>query len=460
MQFRPHQYQEAAAQFIVEHPKCGLFLDMGLGKTVTTLTALDGLMNDTFDITSGKILVIAPLRVAEHTWSTECQKWDHLKHLKISRVIGSEKQRLKALKEKADVYVIHRENLVWLVDLLGKNWNFNTVIVDELSSFKNSKSKRFRALKKVTPLFDRFIGLTGTPAPRSLLDLWPQLYLMDRGQRLGKTYTAYKDKYFTPGWRNGYVVYEWNLRPGAEEQIQEAIKDICMSLKAEDWLKLPERVNVMHEIELGETLMKKYRKFEREKLMELESSEALVASNAGVLAGKLTQFTSGAIYKEDKSCTIVHDVKLQALEDLVEASNGQPILIFYNFQHDKVRIKEQLKSYDIREIKSEKDIDDWNAGKVEILLAHPAAMGHGLNMQDGGHIIVWYSLTWDLELYQQANARLHRQGQKKSVLIHHLIAKNTIDEDIINKLTDKAAQQNDLIEAVKARIKKAGEEDE
>ena len=458
MQFRPHQYQEAAAQFIVDHPKCGLFLDMGLGKTVTTLTALDGLMNDTFDITSGKILVIAPLRVAEHTWSTECKKWDHLKHLTISRVIGSEKQRLKALKEKADVYVINRENLVWLVDLLGKNWNFNTVIVDELSSFKNSKSKRFRALKKVTPLFDRFIGLTGTPAPRSLLDLWPQLYLMDRGQRLGKTYTAYKDTYFTPGWRNGYVVYEWNLRPGAEEQIQEAIKDICMSLKAEDWLKLPERVNVMHEIELGETLMKKYQKFEREKLMELESSEALVASNAGVLAGKLTQFTSGAIYKEDKSCTIVHEVKLQALEDLVEASNGQPILIFYNFQHDKVRIKEQLKSYDIREIKSEKDIDDWNAGKVEILLAHPAAMGHGLNMQDGGHIIVWYSLTWDLELYQQANARLHRQGQKKSVLIHHLIAKGTIDEDIIKKLTDKAAQQNDLIEAVKARIKKVGEE--
>lgn len=459
MEYKPHRYQETAEQFIIDHPKCGLFLDMGLGKTVTTLTALDELLNDTFDITSGKILVIAPLRVAEHTWSTECRKWDHLKRLKISRVIGSEKQRLRALKEKADIYVINRENLVWLVDALGKSWQFDTVIVDELSSFKNSKSKRFRALKKVTPLFDRFIGLTGTPAPRSLLDLWPQLYLMDRGQRLGKTYTSYKDRYFTPGWHNGYVVYEWNLRPGAEEQIQEAIKDICMSLKAEDWLKLPERVNVMHELELGEGLMRQYRKFEREKLIELESEEALIASNAGVLAGKLTQFTSGAIYKEDKTYLSVHDVKLAALEDLVEASNGQPILIFYNFQHDKARIKDRLKAYDVREIKSEADVEDWNDGKIEILLAHPAAMGHGLNMQEGGHIIIWFSLTWDLELYQQANARLHRQGQKKSVLIHHLIAKGTIDEDIIKKLTDKAAQQDDLIEAVKARIKKAGEEE-
>lgn len=457
VEYKPHRYQETAEQFIIDHPKCGLFLDMGLGKTVTTLTALDELLNDTFDITSGKILVIAPLRVAEHTWSTECHKWDHLKRLKISRVIGSEKQRLRALKEKADIYVINRENLVWLVDALGKSWQFDTVIVDELSSFKNSKSKRFRALKKVTPLFDRFIGLTGTPAPRSLLDLWPQLYLMDRGRRLGKTYTSYKDRYFTPGRHNGYVVYEWNLRPGAEEQIQEAIKDICMSLKAEDWLKLPERVNVMHELELGEGLMRQYRKFEREKLIELESEEALIASNAGVLAGKLTQFTSGAIYKEDKTYLSVHDVKLAALEDLVEASNGQPILIFYNFQHDRARIKDRLKAYDVREVKSEADVEDWNAGKIEILLAHPAAMGHGLNMQEGGHIIIWFSLTWDLELYQQANARLHRQGQKKSVLIHHLIAKGTIDEDIIKKLTDKAAQQGDLIEAVKARIKKAGE---
>ena len=400
MEYKPHRYQETAKQFIIDHPKCGLFLDMGLGKTVTTLTALDELLNDTFDITSGKILVIAPLRVAEHTWSTECRKWDHLKHLKLSRVIGSEKQRLRALKEKADIYVINRETLVWLVDALGKSWQFDTVIVDELSSFKNSKSKRFRALKKVTPLFDRFVGLTGTPAPRSLLDLWPQLYLMDRGQRLGKTYTSYKDRYFTPGWHNGYVVYEWNLRPGAEEQIQEAIKDICMSLKAEDWLKLPERVNVMHELELGEGLMRQYRKFEREKLIELESEEALIASNAGVLAGKLTQFTCGAIYKEDKTYLSVHDVKLAALEDLVEASNGQPILIFYNFQHDRARIKDRLKAYDVREIKSEADVEDWNAGKIEILLAHPAAMGHGLNMQEGGHIIIWFSLTWDLELYQ------------------------------------------------------------
>lgn len=418
---------------------------------IKKITNLDELMFESFDIKSGQILVIAPLRVAEHTWSTEIKKWDHLKHLDISRVIGSQQQRIKALNTKADIYVINRENVVWLVEHFRDKWSFKTVVVDELSSFKNPQSKRFRALRKVSPFFERFIGLTGTPAPRNLIDLWPQIYLMDRGQRLEKTLTAYRNKYFVAGRHNGFTVYEWLPRDGSEEIIQDKIKDICMSLTAADWLKMPEKIEVKHDIEFSKDLMKRYKEFEKEKVLELEENTVLSA-NAGVLAGKLTQFTSGAIYTVENEWENIHDLKLDVLEELIEEANGQSVLVFYNFKHDEARIVERLKSYNPRKITCAKDIDDWNSGKIQVLLAHPAAMGHGLNLQQGGHIAIWFSLTWDLEAYLQANARLYRQGQTKAVLIHHLIAKNTVDEDILQRLQKKEAIQNNLIEAVKARM--------
>lgn len=451
MRYVPHQYQVMAKEHILNNPKCGLFLDMGLGKTVTTLTAIDELLHDSFEIEKGKILVIAPLRVAEDTWSSEVAKWDHLKHLKISKVLGSAKQRQKALASKADIYIINRDNVVWLTEYLKKDWSFKTIIIDELSSFKNPSSKRFKSLKRISPYFDRVIGLTGTPAPRSLLDLWPQLYLLDRGKRLGGTFTWYKSRYFTPGKHRGYVVYEWRLREGSEDEIQKSISDICISLQAKDWLTLPKLINVTHSVSLPKNIYQDYIKFEREKIIEFEAGE-VVASNEGVLAGKLMQFSNGAIYNDDKSYRLIHDTKLDELEDLVEAANSNPVLIFYNFKHDEARIFERLKNYEPRTIKSSKDIEDWNSGDIQVLVCHPASMGHGLNLQQGGHIIIWFGLTWDLEIYQQANARLYRQGQTKSVLIHHIVCKDTIDEDVMDRLHSKATNQKRLIDAVKARM--------
>lgn len=411
-------------------------------------------MFDYFEIVPGSILVIAPLRVAENTWSAEIEKWDHLKNLKLSKVLGTPKQRADALKAKADIYIINRENVVWLIDYLGNNWRFKTIVIDELSSFKNPRAKRFKALRKLSLVFERVIGLTGTPAPRSLMDLWSQIYLMDQGKRLGKTFTTFQRSYFTPGRRNGYVVYDWKINPGAEEEIHEKISDICMSLTAKDWLDLPERVEVTREVILTPKVMKNYRTFERDNLLQLlESEDPLVANNAGALTNKLTQYTNGAVYNEDKTYQEIHSQKLEALEELIEEANGQPVMVFYNFKHDLERIQKHLKGYEPRILKTSKDIEDWNKKDIQVLLAHPASMGHGLNLQDGGHIIIWFGLTWDLELYQQANARLHRLGQDKAVLIHHIVAKKTVDEDIMKRLKNKDLTQQDLIEAVKARVR-------
>lgn len=458
MRYKPHQYQAIAEQYALDHPRCGLFLDMGLGKTVVTLTVIDQLIYDYFEIARGRILVIAPLRVAEDTWSRESDKWDHLRHLRISKVLGSAKRRLEALSTPADIYIINRDNVVWLIRQCGTHWPFDMVVVDELSSFKNPKSQRFKALKKLSPLFKRFIGLTGTPAPRNLMDLWPELYLIDRGARLGKTMRAYQQQYFIPGRRNGYVVYDYIPIAGAEQQIYNRISDVCMSMTAADWLQLPDRIDLTREIQLSPTVMAAYRRFEREKFLEFQDSDnPLLAANAGVLAGKLTQFSNGAVYLEDHSWQSIHDAKLDELEQLIEEANGQPVMVFYSFKHDLQRLMDRFAAYEPRSISSAADIADWNAGRIQLLLAHPASMGHGLNLQDGGHIVIWFGLTWDLEIYQQANARLHRQGQQQSVRIYHIICKGTVDEDIMRRLQSKNANQQALIDAVKARVERLEE---
>ena len=425
---------------------------MGLGKTSCTLTAIDDLLFNSFDI--GRVLVIAPKRVAESTWSDEVEKWEHLKGLRVSVIAGTEKQRIAALMAKADIYTLGRDNIVWLVEYLQEHkikWPFDTVVIDELSSFKNTKSKRFKALKKVTPFMGRVIGLTGTPTPNSLVELWPQMYLLDRGVRLGKTQTAYKDRYFYPISGQGHIVYKYGLKDGAEKAIYKAIGDICVSMKAEDHLKMPERVDNYIELKLPESVMKAYREFEKEKILELKD-DVLTAANAAVVAGKLLQFANGRVYDDEKNVHKVHDVKLEALKEIIDTSQEQPILVFYNFKHDYDALAKEFKELNPRTLETPQDIKDWNEGKIRLLLAHPASIGHGLNIQVGGHIIVWYGLTWSLELYLQANARLYRQGQKESVIIHHLVAKGTMDEQVIKILRDKDKGQNALMNAVKARI--------
>lgn len=452
MEFKPYPYQQYAIQHVLDNPSCGLFLDMGLGKTVSTLTAVDALINDLFEVK--KVLVIAPKRVAEDTWTTEASKWDHLRHLRLSVVIGTEKQRKQALAEKADIYVINRENVAWLVGLYQSAWPFDMVVGDELSSFKSSKSIRFKALKMIRPLVKRFVGLTGTPTPNGLIDLWPQVYLLDMGARLGKTITSYREKYFTPGKRNGAIVYDYKLRDDSEKTIYERIGDICVSMKAEDYLTLPKRIDEQITVHLEAKELKAYEDFEREKVLELENSEEISAVNAAALSTKLLQYSNGAVYNENREVKEIHSAKLEALEELVESANGQSVLIFYSFKHDISRITKKLKAYKPRELKTTEDIADWNAGKIQVLLAHPASAGHGLNLQAGGHIVVWFSLNWSLELYQQANARLHRQGQQKPVMVYHLIAAKTIDEDVMTALAGKAEKQDALLNAIKARIKK------
>jgi len=449
MQFKPHDYQRYAVNHIIDNSAAGLFLDMGLGKTVTTLTAIDELL---FLGEVNKVLVIAPLRVAEDTWSTEIDKWDHLKNLRISKILGNPNQRLRAINTPADIYVTNRENVEWLVNELFAKWPFDMVVIDELSSFKSSKAIRFRALKKVRPYFKRIVGLTGTPAPNSLIDLWPQVYLLDGGKRLGKTITGYKDQYFRPGRKNGYVVYEWKLKEGSEETIQSRISDICISMKAKDYLNLPERIDNPVEINLPENAINKYKQLEKELVIELGEDD-ITAANAAVLTNKLLQISNGAIYSENHEVIEIHEEKLKVLEDIVEAANGKPVLVFYTYKHDYTRIVKHLKKYKARGLEDSIDIAEWNKGNIPVLLVHPASAGHGLNLQYGGNIIVWFGLTWSLELYQQANARLHRQGQKETVIIHHLISKGTVDEDVMKALANKEINQNMLLEAVKARIK-------
>lgn len=450
-----HNYQRYSVDFIQTHPAAGLLLDMGLGKTVSTLTAINRLMYEDLEIS--KVLVIAPKRVAEDTWVKEVDKWDHLKHIRISRVLGTERQRKDALRADADIYVINRENVCWLVAYYHGTLPFDMLVIDELSSFKSPKAQRFKALRLVRPQFSRVVGLTGTPAPNGLIDIWSQIYLLDQGERLEKTITKYREKYFRPGRSNGQVVFDYKILDGSEKAIYQKISDICVSMKAEDYLELPPRLDHITEVSLSGDIREQYEDFEKTEVLRLldqDKESPISAVNAAALSNKLLQFSNGAIYDADRNVHEIHDYKLEALEEIVEAANGEPVLIFYSFRHDISRIKRKLKAYKPRELVDGKDIDDWNAGKIPVLLAHPAGAGHGLNLQKGGNIIVWYGLTWSLELYQQACARLHRQGQSRPVQIYHLLTKGTMDEDVMKAISGKADKQEALMQAVKARINK------
>lgn len=450
MKYIPHDYQKTAYEFILTHQKAGLMLDMGLGKTVTTLTAINELMFNRFEIS--RVLVIAPKRVAEDTWSRESEKWDHTKHFQVSKILGSAAEREKAINADADIYIINRENVKWLVDCFRakRMWPYDMIVIDELSGFKSCSSRRFRALKVVMPLVKRVVGLTGTPTPNGLMDLWSQIYLLDRGERLGKTVTGYRDRYFNPGMRNGYAVYTWTPKPEAETAIRNKISDICISMSAEDYLTLPERLDNIVEVKMSEKELKIYKDFEREQLMKLDEDSTVLALTAAAVSNKLLQMANGSVYDTDKKPVHIHDRKLEALEDIIEFSQG-PVLVFYNFRHDYDRLMERFEKLKPGELKTSADISNWNAGKIKLLLAHPASVGHGLNIQAGGSIIVWFGLTWSLELYQQANARLYRQGQTRNVIIHHLVTSGTIDEDVMKALKRKNAGQAALLESIKAR---------
>lgn len=446
MKFVPHDYQNIAMDWIRERPYSVLMLDMGLGKTISTLTVLDELLFDSFSV--NKILVIAPKKVAESTWPAEIRKWDHTRHLRISQVLGSTKQRERALQVDADVYTINRDNVVWLVEHLGQKWDFDCVVIDELSSFKNPRAKRFRALRKVRPLMKRVIGLTGTPMPNGYLDLWSQIFLIDRGDRLGKTLTQYRNTYFIASYRPWGSVYE--LKAGAEQEINTRLKDICLSMKARDYLKLSEPRMITVPVRMTSKEKKVYEELEREYIAEI-AGKTITAGTGAVVTNKLLQLANGAVYNQAKTVVPLHKHKLEALEELIEAANGEPVLVCYWFKHDRNRIKEYLKM-PVRELETPKDIDDWNAGKIPVLLAHPGSCGHGLNLQDGGHILVWFGLTWSLELYEQAIARLQRQGQLNSVRVYHIITEGTVDEEVLASLQGKKNRQEALLEALKARI--------
>lgn len=454
MNFKPHQYQEHAIERIIDTPNIALLLEMGLGKTISTLTALDYLKNEMFDI--DKTLIIAPLRVASDTWSREIDKWEHISHLTISKVLGPAKKRIAALKEEADIYIINRENVPWLVQQMGKDWCFDTVVIDELSSFKNHQSKRFKALKKVRPRISRLIGLTGTPAPNGLLDLWSQIYLLDEGARLGKTIGGYKDRYFNAGRRNGHVVYDWKQKPSAEENIYAAIEDIAVSMKTEDWLDLPPRIDRAYPVVLDDDSRSRYDQLERDLVLPLVGTE-IVASTAAVLSMKLLQMSTGAVYDEERGIQYIHDGKLDALEDIYESANGKPLMVFYNYKHSLDRLLKRFPKARIlrKGAEGDKDIADWNNDKIDMFLLHPKSAGHGLNLQDSScRDVVWFDVTWSLEEDQQANARVHRQGQKNTVVIHRIVTEGTIDEDVVSAIEKKASTQDDLMRAVKARIER------
>ena len=450
MRFKPHAYQERAIRMIETLPQVGLFLDMGLGKTVITLTAVRDLIYDLFEVR--KVLVIAPKRVAEDTWSREADKWEHLSMLSMSLILGTAEQRTRAIEHEADVYVIGRDNVVWLVELLQKRrrgWPFDMIVIDELSSFKNPQAKRFRALKKATPFASRVVGLTGTPSPSSLMDLWAELYLLDRGQRLGLTLGAYREKYFRAGAHNGYVVYKWEPRKGAQEEIEQKISDICVSMSAADYLTLPPRIDNVIPVKLSEEERARYRQMEEDQLIRFDDSDDVVAAlSAAAVMGKLLQIANGRVYTEEHEAVRIHERKLDALEDIIEATAGS-VLVFYSFRHDADAIRERIP--EAKELTGPEDIRAWNDGKIPVLLAHPASVGYGLNLQEGGRVIVWYGLTWSLELYQQANARLHRQGQTKPVIIHHLITEGSVDEDVMQALRHKDTSQAALLAALKER---------
>lgn len=444
MKFVPHEYQRVAIDKIVNQPAAGLFLEMGLGKTVITLSAVSDL------ITLGdvsRVLVVAPLRVAQSVWAQEASKWDHTKHLQVVRVLGSADKRRAALAQRADIYVINRENVPWLVDELGRGWNFDMVVLDELSSFKNRSSARWKALRKVRSRIKRIVGLTGTPAPNGLIDLWAQVYLLDGGEALGTTLGGYRDRYFIPGRRNGAVVYEWRPKREAEEAIYKRLEGLCISMKSVDHLQMPELVHNVVTVPLSAKARHAYEEMQREMLFELQG-ETITAANAAAVTNKLLQLANGAVYDEVKRWYVIHDAKLDALVDIVEAANGKPVLVYYAFKSDLERLR--LAFPDAVELKNEDDVERWNDHEIPMLIAHPDSAGHGLNLQNGGSVMVWFGLTWSLEKYQQANARLYRQGQKQAVVIHHIVAEGTVDERIMRVLAGKASLQDELMEAVKA----------
>lgn len=455
MIFKPHAYQQHCINKVIEIAKLGLFLDMGLGKTVTTLTAIRQLKYDRFEVR--KVLVIAPKKVAEGTWTREKDKWEHTKILRVSPVLGSQAKRIRALNTPADIYIINRENVCWLVDYYRNDWPFDMVVLDESSSFKSHTAKRFKALASISSRITRLVELTGTPSPNGLDDLWSQVFLLDGGERLGKRYTQFRERYFDPGRRGADgMVYDYKAKPGSEQSILERISDICISMKAEDYLQLPDIIYHTVPVVLDPKALKAYREMERKMVLELpEDEEEISVTSAAALSNKLLQLANGALYDDDHQVHEIHDCKLEAFTELIESLQGKPALVFYNFQHDKTRILKALEKtkLQIRELKKPQDEDDWNAGKIDILLAHPASAAYGLNLQQGGNHVIWFGLTWNYELYTQANKRLHRQGQTEKVIIHHLVSTGTRDEDVMQALEKKDDVQNWVMESLKARIK-------
>ena len=447
MNFSPHNYQSYAIEYIETHPVAAVLLDMGLGKTVISLTAIADLLFDSFE--AHRILVVAPLRVARDTWPAEISKWQHLKHLTYAVAVGTVKERKAALSAGADITIINRENLGWLIDSSGYEFDYDMVIIDELSSFKNHKSKRFQSLMKVRPKVKRIIGLTGTPSSNGLMDLWAEFKLLDFGERLGRFITHYRNNYFIPDKRNGEIIYSYKPMPYAEDAIYRKISDITISMKSTDHLQMPELITSQYEVQLSEKEEQRYEELKADFILELPEGE-ITATNAASLTGKLSQLANGAIYDDEGNIVEFHDRKLDALEDIIESANGKPLLVAYWFKHDLQRIK---KRFDVREIKTSKDIIDWNNGDIPVAVIHPASAGHGLNLQAGGSTLIWFGLTWSLELYQQTNARLWRQGQASgTVVIEHIITKGTIDERILKALSLKEVSQNALIDAVKANL--------
>ncbi|WP_196598493.1 DEAD/DEAH box helicase [Pectinatus frisingensis] len=441
-----HGYQEYSVNFIIEHPVAAVLLDCGLGKTVTSLTAINDLMFDYFDI--HRVLVICPLRVG-NVWANEIQHWEHLCLLQYSVAVGSESERLLALKTQADIYIINRENVQWLIEKSGVSFDFDMVVVDELSSFKNYQSKRFKALMKARPKVKRMVGLTGTPSSNGLMDLFAEFKLLDMGARLGRFIGQYRNAYFSPDKRNGQIIYNYKPLPNAEQQIYDKISGITISMKSTDHLKMPEMISTKYEVELSDSEKKKYEELKKDLILQLPDGE-ITAANAASLTGKLSQMANGAVYSDDESILEIHQRKLDALEDIIESANGKPVLVAYWFRHDLERIR---KRFDVRAIKTAKDIADWNNGRIPVALIHPASAGHGLNLQAGGNHLVWFGLTWSLELYQQTNARLWRQGQTaETVVIQHIVAKATVDEHIMKALAQKNTTQLALMDAVRAEL--------
>ena len=456
MRYSPHEYQRFVIDYIKQNPIAAVFLDMGLGKTSITLTALNDLLFDSFDV--HRILVVAPLRVARNTWSSEIKKWEHLQDLQYSIVVGTEKERMSALEKRADIYIINRENVQWLVEKSGKKFDYDMVVVDELSSFKNHEAKRFRAFMKVRPKVKRIVGLTGTPSSNGLMDLFAEFKLLDMGERLGRFIGAYRANFFRPDKMNGPIVYSYKPIPGAESMIYNRISDITISMKATDYLKMPELVSSRYEVQMDDVEKQKYEEFKKDLVLEIEDGE-ITAANAASLSGKLSQMANGAVYSDDLAVMQIHDRKLDALEDIIEAANGKPVLVAYWFKHDLTRITERLRKLKViyQKLDSDESIRKWNEKELQVGLIHPASAGHGLNLQSGGSTMVWFGLTWSLELYQQTVARLWRQGQtENTVVIQHIVTAGTIDERILKALEQKDNTQSALIDAVKAEVSGRG----